>query len=206
MLSLFRRALSAAPTLKEARSERPPAADADLSAHRVVWGPIRRNDSLAVGALAPAYTVVLQPMVAKELREAVLKEVPSHVLPRTDDTPETLRQRLASSTFLEDSHVLKGGCGPLRVRLNATCMSQPRRRSWSVEVEGEHEDADGDKVITLLNYTAHGRLPADWRARVMPRPVYDLGVILWRAAYPLLTPISQQCRTQASHESCTAIP
>ena len=82
MLSLFRRARSAAPTLKQAQSERPPAADADLSAHpRLVWGPIRRNDSMAVGALAPVHTVVLQPVVSKELREAVLKEVPADVLP-----------------------------------------------------------------------------------------------------------------------------
>ena len=46
-------------------------------------------------------------------------------------------------------------------------------------------------MITLLNYTAYGRLASDWQAVVMPRPVYTLGVVLWHASYPFLTEVSR---------------
>ena len=92
-----------------------------------------------------------------------MREIPSDVLPRCDDTVSSLVSRLAQSSFLEDSRVLQGGRGPRRVRLNDTDYAQPRRRSWSVkvEVEGEGEDEVGSTTTSLLNYTAFGRLPED---------------------------------------------
>ena len=76
------------------------------------------------------------------------------------------------------------------MRLNTTAYSQPRRRSWSVEVTDA--DPKAPNAHMLLNYTAYGRLAADWRARPMPRAVYDLGVCVWHAAYPFLAKVSQE--------------
>jgi hypothetical protein len=53
------------------------------------------------------------------------------------------------------------------------------------------EDEDGNMIRDMFMYTAYGRLAHDWEAVVMPRPVYDLGVFLWKAAFPLLTLKSQ---------------
>ena len=64
--------------------------------------------------------------------------------------------------------------------------SAPRRKSWSVVVEGERVDRDGDRVVTLYNYNAYGRTKEDVRCAPMPRPVFDLGVQLWLAAMPFL--------------------
>ena len=113
--------------------------------------------------------------------------MPQDVIPTRDDTVDSLVERLSSSTFLEDSHVQKGGCLMTRVRLNATSYSQPRRRSWSVQAAEPYTDEDGDAVSTLMSYTAFGRQAEDWEAHIMPRPVFDLGVELWRVALPFLT-------------------
>ena len=132
--------------------------------------------------------------IPESVRTAVLAEVPEEVLPKAGDTPKDLVQRLRASDFVENSHVLKGGKGPARVLLKGTAYPQPRRRSWSVEVDDDDaEPAEGVAPATrrLLNYTAHGRLPSDWEARPMPRAVFELGVILWSVAYPRSTEISQ---------------
>ena len=39
----------------------------------------------------------------------------------------------------------------------------------------------------MMSYTAFGRQAEDWEAHIMPRPVFDLGVELWRVALPFLT-------------------
>ena len=121
--------------------------------------------------------------------------VPDEVLPRPDDTASSLQARLAQSSFLEDIHVLKGGHGPARVRLNATCYPQPRRRSWSLAEKKDvaRDQPTDDACASLLNYTAYGRLPSDWEAVEMPPPVEDLGVALWRVALPFLAEPSTRC-------------
>ena len=114
-----------APTLDESRR----------LAGRLLWGPIPANIAKDAGAAFPTASVLLQPHVTPELRAALMREIPADVLPQPGDTAPILARRLAGSTFLEDSHVLKGGRGPQRVRLNATTYKQPRRRSWSVLVK-----------------------------------------------------------------------
>ena len=164
----------APPSLKEARAagELPPNDDASRAT--LLWGPLSKELASQAGMWMPSATatVLLKPVVSDELRHAVLREIPRDVLPTSDDTVQSLVTRLSKSAFLEDSRVLKGGRGPQRVRLNATSYPQPRRRSWSVEVEPPCTDADGRDVVTLMNYTAYGRLASNWQARVMPRPVY----------------------------------
>ena len=58
--------------------------------------------------------------------------IPGAVRPVHGDTAESLKSRLSTSDFLDDIHILKGGKGPGRVRLNATSYPQPRRVTWSV--------------------------------------------------------------------------
>jgi hypothetical protein len=62
--------------------------------------------------------------------------------------------------------VASGGRGD-NVRLNATHYPQPRRRSVTVDQD--------DEQITMLNYTAYGRLAQDWESVPMPRPIFTLG-------------------------------
>ena len=55
----------------------------------------------------------------------------------------------------------------------------------------QHVDADGDEVHSLFAYTHVGRKPEDVHARAMPFPVFDLGLQLWEAAFPVLSTESQ---------------
>lgn len=200
MLQHFRQLSRGPPTLAEARAEAPPVAGAAVPV-KLLWGPICLRCSEHAGGTMPTSSVLLDPMIPDQVRAGALAVIPEEVLPRLGDTAQSLARRLAESTFLEDSHVLKGGKGPQRVRLNGTTYPQPRRLSWSVLVEEPEGSSDGlclqeevsDSVTKLLNYTAHGREPSDWRSRVMPRPIYDLGVALWHAAYPILTDASRVC-------------
>ena len=148
------------PTLAEARAMQPPPEDRSRPGE-VVWGPIGIEDAAAAGSRMPSASVVLR---AREPSRPPATEVLRAAL-------KSLISRLAASTFLEDSHVLKGGGNGRRyIRLNATGYAQPRRRSWSVLVAPPHIDEDGDCVWTGLNYTAYGRRPSDWECMPMPRP------------------------------------
>jgi len=154
----------------------------------VLWGPISPADARAAGAPFASSSILLRPSsIDPDLRARVLAEVPLDVIPTRDDTVTSLVERLSSSSFLEDSHVQKSGCQKTRVRLNATSYAQPRRRSWSVQVGEPYTDDDGAVVSTLMSYTAFGRVAEDWEAHLMPRPVFDLGVVLWRIAFRFLT-------------------
>ena len=176
------------PTLAEVQAIVPPTADVDyVDVEEVLWGPISPADARDAGSEFPASSLLFEPGIDPELRARVLAEVPQDVIPTRDDTVDSLVERLSSSTFLEDSHVQKGGCLMTRVRLNATSYSQPRRRSWSVQAAEPYTDEDGDAVSTLMSYTAFGRQAEDWEAHIMPRPVFELGVELWRVALPFLT-------------------
>lgn len=182
-----------APTWSEVRATKQPEGANDVQTEHVeaLWGPIDARSAIEAGAVMPTSSVLLRIRLPDTLRKAVLDQIPTSVLPNDADTAKSLAKRLSCATFLEDSHVLKGGCGPQRVRLNATSYPQPRRRSWSVPAGPMVEDEDGNMIRDMFMYTAYGRLAHDWEAVVMPRPVYDLGVFLWKAAFPLLTLKSQ---------------
>jgi hypothetical protein len=49
-------------------------------------------------------------------------------------------------------------------------------------------DEDNDLVLELFAYyyTQYGRQRKDFRARPMPRVIFDLAVVLWRVALPYL--------------------
>ena len=183
--------LGAPPTLAEVLSSSP-AADVGLAHAQLLWGPIDAGKSAKAGATYPTSSIALAVAVPESLREAVLAQVPYDVLPQAGDTVKSFVARLAACAWLEDSHVLKGGAGPQRVRLNSTSYAQPRRRSYSAVVAPSYEDEHGERVWDLLCYTAYGRLPKDWEALPIPRPIYELGHLLWSIAFPVLTDVSKQ--------------
>ena len=70
---------------------------------------------------------------------------------RPADTASTLRARLAQSSFLEDIHVLKGGRGPARVRLNLECSMLPTATQAFVVARGEEGCRDFHAPIHSAN-------------------------------------------------------
>jgi hypothetical protein len=98
-------------------------------------------------------SVVIRPHVSVHVVNAALQCVPAEVLPRADDTVESLVARLAASPFLDDAHVLNGGNGKRgahgkkRRRLNATHYPAPRRKTWSVVVHPARTDEDGEGSV-----------------------------------------------------------
>ena len=179
------------PMLAEVLSSSP-ATHVGLGDAQLCWGPIGARKSAEAGAIRPTSSIVLAVAVPESLRQLVLRQVPYDVLPQAGDSVKSLVARLAACAWLEDSHVLKFGRGPQRVRLNATSYAQPRRRSYSVVVRPSYLDEHGKRVRDLLCYTAYGRLPSDWEATPMPRSIYELGHWLWSIAHPVLYDVSKQ--------------
>ena len=158
----------------------------------LAWGPVSDSTAVLLGSAHGVKSVCITPKLSPFLAAAALGCIPADVRPKFTDSAESLAECVGRSAFLDDAHVLRGGNGKrkrgqaMRVRLNATAYSAPRRKSWSVVVEPERVDADGDSVLTLYNYNAYGRTADDVRCAAMPRPVFDLGVELWLAAMPYL--------------------
>lgn len=149
----------------------------DAPAYDVVWGPVEKEIGEKYGALAGCKSILVRPVDAcgewRSIMERVRALIPKALLPCADDDTTSLVRRLAASDFLDDIHVLRGGCGPQRVRLNATAYPQPRRVTWSVKAEEEEADAY-EGCVPLYAYTQYGRLPEDWRCRLMPPDVRAL--------------------------------
>ena len=164
-----------------------------------VWGPEKARVAALFGCSRGVESVCIKPAVLPLVVAAALGCIPTAVRPLCSDTCESLRERLGRSTFLDDAHVLRGGNGKrkrgraMRVRLNETDYRAPRRKSWSVVVEAERTDADGNSVVALYNYNAYGRTAEDVCCSPIPTPVFDLGVQLWLAALPHLCEESRRC-------------
>ena len=176
------------------------AEERPVVSHTRVWGPVLADRAAAAGCNRAVVSVVIRPHVSVHVVNAALQCVPSEVLPRADDTVESLVARLAASPFLDDANVLNGGNGKRgahgkkRRRLNATHYRAPRRKTWSVVVHAARTDEDGERVVGLLNYSTYGRMAEDIRNAPMPAPVFALGVQLWLAAMPYLCEESQRNR------------
>jgi hypothetical protein len=110
--------------------------------------------------------------------------------------------RVSQCPELDKMLVLQNGSSLPRVQLNATDYQQPRRISWSVVVRGAHEDADGDLVITMYTYTFSGTEPANWHARPMPMPIFQLGAHLFHAVRDRLSASCQHSPPTACQLLC----
>ena len=93
----------------------------------VAW-QMTAHEVRALGGLGWGGSLVLRSKSKglSELLDGARACIPHEVFPRFDDSAVDLRCRLRDSDFLDDIHCLKGGKGPGRVRLNATCYPQPR--------------------------------------------------------------------------------
>ena len=182
---------SAAATLEDVLKWREVVERPSVS-HTRGWGPVLKDTARAVGCVRAAASVAIIPTIPHRVVAAALQWVPADVLPRVDDTRESLAARLGASPFLDDAHVLnkgngrRGANGRKRRRLNDSCHAAPRRKSWSVLVAAAREDEEGEKVVALCNYSVYGRLAEDVRCTPMPRPVLSLGEQVWLAAMPYL--------------------
>jgi hypothetical protein len=151
--------------------------------YRILWGRVSIAAGFEAGALHGAESILICPTKCIELQRimaCVRDLIPSSLLPRAEDTMRSLKNRLAKTEFLDDIHVLKGGKGPSRIRLNATDYAQPRRVTWSVPVASSETRDDG--TIELHCYTQYGRAPDDWKCRLMPSPVCELMLFCWKLA------------------------
>ena len=158
----------------------------------LLWGPVKNAEALRLsGAPAPASSVLLRVDVSQSTLVQVEALIPSHVRCRPDDSAKSLRGRLSSCCWLDSIHVLRKGKGPGFLPLNHTEYAQPRRVSWSVLVRPPYLDDEGDEVCHLFAYTQFGRQTKDFRARPMPLPIFDLGLQLWKVAFPVLSAVSQ---------------
>lgn len=146
--------------------------------------------------------LVLEPGVDKEVVDAALAEVPNALRAWPGDTKDVLLLRVSQCPELDKMLVLQNGSSLPRVQLNATDYQQPRRISWSVVVRGAHEDADGDLVITMYTYTFSGTEPANWHARPMPMPIFQLGAHLFHAVRDRLSASCQHSPPTACQLLC----
>lgn len=146
----------------------------------VVWSHAakdRKDIAASARALKCCESILVRPVgAAKDEMNLIMARVramiPSALLPRICDTTRSLTSRLAASDFLDEIYVLKGGCGPRRIRLNNTAYPQPRRVTYSDEAKVDVQAEEG--YIWLYAYTQFGRLPEDWRCRLMPDEIKAL--------------------------------
>ena len=116
-----------------------PREESSHLAYSTVWGPVPDRTATCYGALAGCESIVVRPIDARGELEDLMRRVraliPTSLIPRYGDDAQSLVSRLTTSEFLDDIHVLEGGSGPRRVRLNATRYAQPRRVTWSEEAK-----------------------------------------------------------------------
>ena len=158
---------------------------ADFGSYDVLWGPVSLQDGIREGALSGCESILIRPAPTAELANIMNRVralVPSDHFSCPSDTAVSLARRLATSEWLDDIHVLQGGKGPRRVALNKTTYSQPRRVTMSTEAPTAVDEERPKGMIKLYCYTQYGRLPEDWRCRLMPVAVQELMVYLWKVA------------------------
>ena len=157
--------------------------------HERLWGPILAAEAEAYGAPAPVASVLLKPTLLDRVAQSVNALLPAALFPQASDTATTLASRLSESDFLDAIVVPEAGNGRRgEVLLNKTEYAQPRRVSWSVTFPAL--GADGQPELLLLQYP-HAYHKTE-HCKPMPMPVFNLGVELWRVAWPYLTDVCQQ--------------
>ena len=67
-----------------------------------IWGPVQEAEAAAVGCIRAAASVVIIPKIAPHVVHSALRCVPAELLPRADETAETLAGRLGQSPFLDE--------------------------------------------------------------------------------------------------------
>jgi hypothetical protein len=165
------------------------------SDHIRTWGPILKANAEGCGAPAPAASVLLRPtdIALVNAARSVLALLPDALIPKSSDTATSLAQRLKQSDFLDPTQALSKGNGSKGlVALNASTYPQPRRKCWSVTADETDASlaTNHNQVVGLLAYRTSD---VNFHSTPMPLPVFDLGVELWKVAWPYL---SEVCKKQ----------
>ena len=107
-----------------------------------------------LGTIAMRQSLLFRPTLYMKILIAVMNLIPKELLPRNDDTPELLAQRISQCALFDELEALTAGgqCGKKRTRLNETTYSQPRRVSWSVVAEDLHLNDEYHLVRTMYAY------------------------------------------------------
>jgi hypothetical protein len=152
-----------------------------------LWGPILAAEAEACGALAAVTSVLLRPDLRGCAALSVAALLPPALFPQPSDSAESLSSRLSKSDFLDPIVVPAGGNGRLgaTVLLNATDYAQPRRVSWSVTFPAVGPDGQPELLLLWYPHAYH----KTEHCKPMPMPVFNLGVELWRVAWPYLTDV-----------------
>ena len=175
------------------------AGSQDVQPHERLWGPVMEDVASARGALAPASSVLIRPVGDSQLESAAARAMalfPDDVFPSAEDTADTLAARLGGCDFLDDIHFKKGGHGKggATTAINMSKYRQPRRKTWSVEVDSSQDqppEPEDQASRALFAYTQFGRKPSDWRSSPMPLEVWEFLVLVWRLAKPYLGAVSR---------------
>ena len=163
---------------------------------KVLWGPVTKQVTDAIGAPAAVASVLLRTSSATAEVAARMKAlVPVNILPTAGDTPKSLAARLAQSEYLHPKFVLSRGNGTGRLKyidLNSTQYAQPRRVRWGVPMEVDRPQHEHETSIVRLPCYPHSyaRSPLDATCEVVPDAVYQLSLLLWKEARPFLAPNS----------------
>lgn len=170
---------------------------------RVLTGRMDDNEAKSIGAPFPMRSVNLKVDIPHRFLNAATDQIPAELTPKDRDTKESLLSRLKADSYLDwiNGYYPKFKAGMKQNLTNfntAPGSKQPKRRSESVVVKPEHtytgSDGEGwgQKIWRLFNYTSCQRRPDDWRGAPMSWAWFVVGLFLWVACWPYLTPISRR--------------
>lgn len=157
-----------------------------------------------LGAPFAMRSVLLGVEVPEVMVRAAVGTIPDELVPRSEDTVDTLIERIGKCRFLDSINVMQPDFPHPWSRQGITNLNgcpnsmQPKRCSQSVVVKEKHEyqgndgEGHGRPIWRLFNYTSCQRYEDDWRGRPMLWPTFALGLMLWVLAWPWLTPISRR--------------
>ena len=140
-------------------------------------------------------SVLLHVDVPNDILTSVIDEIDPNLFPRSNDTPETLTDRISHSSYLDEMSSFASAPSTSKlIRQNSQVKwNQPKRRSTSLVIRPKHiyrgrdGEGQGEEVMTLFNYTSYGRYPDDWRGRPMTSNVAVLNIYIWIQCWSYLT-------------------
>lgn len=150
-----------------------------------VWGPIAAEDAMAAGAHAAVSSVVIRPVVSRELLERLDLQFTEKIRPRSGDDARALAWRIENAAVFDNPRTLVAHSGTNRGRwrcVNATTMPQPRRVTFSDQLGEPYTDETGDVVVDLLEYKHFYRHPRDQMCRPITADVAELRSSLFAQA------------------------
>ena len=145
-----------------------------------VWGPLPLERTAEFGAHAPVCSFVVRPRLGVCLLEAVERDVIGDAAPAHDETPETLRKRLAQCTAFDNPRIVY----PKRTRIgnfkyqNDIAVregGQARRATFAEPVGPVVVDDSGGTKVRVRGYMHLYRHKEDMRmCRPMPASLCTL--------------------------------